>query len=250
MLGELDNARKISQNETSLIRRENEEMKKYIRRLERDHTSSAHGAPITQLKSKQGQNRKLKELSTRAQRALYFVELFGLELECLKLKEKDGPQTFSVGFLNGSCRASGYPTPPTPPAGSTTPPTTYHTPSGQRNVAPTIPPSVPEMCTPPTDTPSEKAKRYASLNDNDKATVESLLFLMDKFGVGDQFMHELSMILEGCPKSYLLKECRSHINSYCHIKRTPGKAPGAQFSFLELLQDHIRKQVIYYNYYE
>lgn len=76
---------------------------------------------------------------------------------------------------------STYCTPPTPTPRSTTPPTTGQPLSGPRNVTSTNPPCVAEICSPPADTPSESGKRYASLNDNDKATVESLLLLMDKW---------------------------------------------------------------------
>lgn len=65
--------------------------------------------------------------------------------------------------------------------------------------------------------------------------VENILYLIDKFGVGDEFIHELSMVVDGMPKSYLIKQCRMDLNSGCIIKSTPGKAPGTQYSFKELL---------------
>ena len=42
---------------------------------------------------------------------------------------------------------------------------------------------------------SPKSK-YEKLHPDDKNTVESILFLMDKFGVGDEFIHELSMAVD------------------------------------------------------
>lgn len=188
MLEELENNRKTSQHKNNLVREEIEEMRKYIRKLNRDQTTHVRGTPIPQLQSKQAQNRKVKELTARAQKALHFVQLFGLELECLKLEEKDGPRTLSIGFQTESWKSSQsafdnstYCTPPTPTPRSTTPPTTGQPLSGPRNVTSTNPPCVAEICSPPADTPSESGKRYASLNDNDKATVESLLLLMDKW---------------------------------------------------------------------
>ncbi|KAJ7365765.1 hypothetical protein OS493_002482 [Desmophyllum pertusum] len=65
---------------------------------------------------------------------------------------------------------------------------------------------------------------------------------MDKFGVGDEFVHELSMAVEDFPiKSYLIKQCRSELNKQVQITTTPGLAPGAQHSFKELLADKVRE---------
>ena len=82
------------------------------------------------------------------------------------------------------------------------------------------------------------------LHPNDKNTVESILFLMDKFGVGDEFIHELSMAVVDFPvKSYLIKQCRSDLNKQVNISTTPGLAPGARYSFKELLTDKARDMV-------
>ena len=142
--------------------------------------------------------------------------------------------------------------PPEHPVGSgNVSPPQYPVGSGNVTPASSQPPlsgfrsETPEIHTPQADRSSKRGTIYASLSGDDKATVESILFVMDKFGVGDPFMHELSMIMEGCSKSYLFKECRSHLNSNCNIKTTPGKAPGAQLSFVEQLKDQICEQVIH-----
>lgn len=58
---------------------------------------------------------------------------------------------------------------------------------------------------------------------------------MDKFGVGDEFIHKLSMTVEDFPvKSYLIKQCRPDLNKQVKISTTPGLA---QYSFKELLTD-------------
>ena len=75
----------------------------------------------------------------------------------------------------------------------------------------------------PTPTPHG----YKNLREEEKDKVEQVLFLLDKFCVGDEVYHELSMIVEGLPKSYLLKQKRSDLNKTYHIERTPGKYPGA-----------------------
>ena len=42
----------------------------------------------------------------------------------------------------------------------------------------------------PVEEPSGCAKHYEQLNTDEKAKVESLLFLVDKFGVSDKFVHD------------------------------------------------------------
>ena len=56
------------------------------------------GAEIPNLKTKQAQYRKLKELKTQAQKALNFVEMFGLDLQLLKLKDPNSTDRFSIDF--------------------------------------------------------------------------------------------------------------------------------------------------------
>ena len=71
---------------------------------------------------------------------------------------------------------------------------------------------------------------------------------MDKFGVGDEFIHELSMAVDDFPvKSYLIKQCQSDLNKEVKISTTPGLAPGAQYSFKELLTDKVRDMVSTHN---
>ena len=46
----------------------------------------------------------------------------------------------------------------------------------------------------------------SSLSDDGKTKIEQVLFLLEKFYVGDSFYHELTMTLSGLPKSYLVKQ--------------------------------------------
>ncbi len=73
--------------------------------------------------------------------------------------------------------------------------------------------------------------------------MEAILFLMDKFAVGDAFIHELSMIIDGMPRSYLIKQCRNKLNSICAVKPTPGPEPGAQLSFKDSLVNKLQLMV-------
>ena len=91
-------------------------------------------------------------------------------------------------------------------------------------------------------------------NDNQNMNLQTMIrqhwkvyfFLMDKFGVGDEFVHELSMVVNDFPvKSYLIKQCRSMLNKEVRITTTPGLAPGAQYSFNTLLAEKIKTMVCY-----
>ena len=67
---------------------------------------------------------------------------------------------------------------------------------------------------------------------------------MDKFGVSDEFVHELSMVIEDFPiKSYRNKQCRSNLNKQVKITTTPSLAPGAQDSFKLLLAEKVKDMV-------
>ena len=79
-----------------------------------------------------------------------------------------------------------------------------------------------------------------SLSDEDKTKIEQVLFLLDKFCVGDSFYHELTMTVSGLPKSYLVKQRRDQLNDICHIDPTPGSAEGAQMSFTDLLKARVQ----------
>ena len=84
---------------------------------------------------------------------------------------------------------------------------------------------------------------FDALSDQNKSKVEMVLFLMDKLCVGDNFYHELTMICDDLPKSYLIKQRRNQLNNLCHITSTPGEEEGAQVSFKDLLRERIAEHV-------
>lgn len=51
------------------------------------------------------------------------------------------------------------------------------------------------------------------------------------------------MVVDGLPKSYLVKQRRSQLNDICHITSTPGETEGAQTSFTDLLNDRVQDYV-------
>ena len=80
---------------------------------------------------------------------------------------------------------------------------------------------------------------FEALSLEEKSNVENVLFLLDKFCVGDSFCHELTMTINGLPTSYLVKQRRDQLNDICHITRTPGKAEGAQVLFSDLFKKRL-----------
>lgn len=90
------------------------------------------------------------------------------------------------------------------------------------------------------DFDSKKGRQYNDLTEDEKSRVERVLFLLDKFCVGDQFYHEFSYICNGLPKSYLIKQCRSNLNDLCHLVSLPGPYQGSKvYSVTDLLKLHI-----------
>ena len=91
---------------------------------------------------------------------------------------------------------------------------------------------------------TDNVSGFDALSDDDKGKVEKVLFLLDKFCVGDAFYHEITMLVEGLPKSYLVKQRRDQLNKMCHISTTPGEEHGAQLPFKELLKNRIKEYTI------
>ena len=88
-------------------------------------------------------------------------------------------------------------------------------------------------------------KGFNDLSEEDQDKVKSVLFLLDKFCIGDAAYHELTMCSGGedLPRSYLIKQCKDDLNKLCHITRTPEVAPGAQLDFATELESVLKKQV-------
>ena len=232
MKEEIERERKRAKEEMKVIKETNENMVKYIRKLERN--VDMHFMPsvkdITNL-SKRQVDRRLQELGTRAQKALWFAKTFGLEPEVLRLSDSKG-HVHSFNIKAKQISSSPSPSESPPLAQSQIHPDSPQT--SQSNPDSTISTSE-DAHLHATQNEQGKNKQYDSLPDADKEKVESVLYLMDKFSVGDAFIHELSMEVNGMPKSYLIKQCRDKLNSTCSIRSTPGDAPGAQVSFKEAL---------------
>lgn len=186
------------------IRDEKIEMKKKMYQLEKDEKEPVIIKEFSNLSSKQ-KKRRIQALSNRAKKALWFSKCFGLELDSITFSDENGHK-YSWTESNQASTQS-------PPL---------------------------------TEVDIDKAtptafKQYDKLSQDDKIKIESILFLMDKFAVGDAFVHELCMILDdSMPKSYLIKQCRDKLNQQCIIKPTPGPEPGAQISFKTALINNLK----------
>ncbi|XP_048586624.1 uncharacterized protein LOC116618012 [Nematostella vectensis] len=181
--------------EVQRLKGNNDSLRQQIRHLKRETCDANVGTPIPELKTEQSKNRKIKILKNKAEKAVAFVELFGLELDFLQVADSVNEKNYNLD-LSTACQGG-------------------------------------------SKTPGQNAQ-YLSLNEKDKATVESVLFLIDKFGVGDDFIQKVSRIVDGSPRGYIIKQCRSELNKQCNIRPTPGQVPGAQFSFKERLVEQIK----------
>ena len=72
-------------------------------------------------------------------------------------------------------------------------------------------------------------KCFNDLSEEEQDKVKSVLFLLDKFCIGDAAYHELTMYSGGehLPRSNLIKQCKDDLNKLYHITRSTGVAPGA-----------------------
>ena len=87
---------------------------------------------------------------------------------------------------------------------------------------------------------AEGDDRYSSLSEDQKRKAEQILFLLDKFCVGDSFYHVISMITDSLPRSYLVKQCREQSNKKCHIEALDGNFEGGKVSSVEtVFKEHI-----------
>ncbi len=108
--------------EISNILHENEEMRKYVRKLEKENKGScSSGIKNIGDLSKRQQKRRMQALGTRAQKALWFAKHFGLELDRVEFLDSNGEKH---GWSTSSSLDA------TPPVSPKTPPTaetTLHT---------------------------------------------------------------------------------------------------------------------------
>lgn len=170
---------------------QNQNLHNYIEGLGQKLDFNNNSGKLTEVGDRH-QRRKLVEIKTKVEKALWFAKAFGLDLQSAIFKDNQG--------LN--CTLS------------------YNT---------------------------KVRKSYQDLTAADQLEIKNVLFILDKFCVGDDAYHELSMVAghELLPRSYLIKQCKDEMNKLCHIIRTPGPDQGAQLDFQAELESVIQNQVCY-----
>ena len=139
---------------------ENERLEQYVRKLERYSDLTKKNRKDISKVSPTTKWRYLKDLKTRAQKALWFMEQFGLKILNLEVQQNDGVcQKLNLKEKESDSVVSAA-------------------------------------------TESDSA---SCLSEEAKSEIEKVLFLMDKFGVSEEFYHELSMVFTSLPRSYLVK---------------------------------------------
>ena len=95
----------------------------------------------------------------------------------------------------------------------------------------------------PTDHTSSNEPTIDGSKEEESTVLKEVLFLMEEFGVSDEFYHELSMILPTLPRSYKVKRLRKAIDDSVDIKRLPKPVFGAYRPLNDLLEALISDQV-------
>ena len=86
---------------------------------------------------------------------------------------------------------------------------------------------------------------YKDLPKEEQEKMRNILFIMNKFCIGEADYHKLTMFSPSndLPKSYLVKQCKDDMKNICHVTRTPGYTQGAQVDIMEELQSVIQRKV-------
>ena len=105
---------------------------------------------------------------------------------------------------------------------------------------------------PTADTSSSKPTTDGS-KEEESTILKEVLFLLEEFGVSDQFYHELSMILPTLPRSYKVKRLCKAIDDSVDIRRLPTPVFGAYRPLNDLLEalisDQVCSYIIHMHYY-
>lgn len=78
--------------------------------------------------------------------------------------------------------------------------------------------------------------------------VEDILYLLDSYGVSDQFYHELAMTLPSLPRSYKVKRVRESISSKVELRRLSSPYEGCYRSLSETLTNVVSVEVSKQNF--
>lgn len=81
---------------------------------------------------------------------------------------------------------------------------------------------------------------YTDVDHEDKRKLREVIYLLDKFCVSDAAYHELSVVCDELPRSYLIVQERANLDNLFHIERCPGNVPGVYVSLNSEIATYIR----------
>lgn len=96
-----------------------------------------------------------------------------------------------------------------------------------------------------TENTGTNKSKYSTLSDNERKNIEEILYLLDKFCVGECFYHELSMMDKALPRTYLIKQIKDGLDKLCHIEKLPGSYLGAKVhSVEEIMIQYVKESLL------
>ena len=82
-------------------------------------------------------------------------------------------------------------------------------------------------------------------NDDNLMLLHQILYVLDRFGVSDEFYHELSMLHPSLPHSYAIKAARKNINAKIKFERLPTPYFGCYRRLHDCIAEAIQAEVIF-----
>ena len=92
------------------------------------------------------------------------------------------------------------------------------------------------------DSPGPSSSLSTS-TEGDQMAIHQVLYLLERFGISDQFYHELTMTNPTLPRSYKVKRARESISSQIELKRLPQPYHGCYRSLKECIASAILAEV-------
>ena len=180
--------------DTEKLRRENANLWQYFDKISDQEGFKNYGKTFSEVKERQ-QRRKIREVKTYVELALWFAETFGLKVSSVRFKDSGGVS---------------------------------HTIDYQ--------------------TSDRRKNSYKDLSEEEKEKIKQVLYVTDKFCIGEAAYHSLTMTDGGekLPCSYLVKQSKNDLNNLCHITRTPGEEEGVQLDLESELQNTIKEQASFF----
>ena len=180
--------------DTEKLRRENANLWQYFDKISDQEGFKNYGKTFSEVKERQ-QRRRIREVKTYVEQALWFAETFGLKLSSVRFKDSGGVS---------------------------------HTIDYQ--------------------TSDRRKNSYKDLSEEEKEKIKQVLYVTDKFCIGEAAYHSLTMTDGGekLPRSYLVKQCKNDLSNLCHITRTPGEEEGVQLDLESELQNTIKEQASFF----